>query len=308
MVERRYVEPARSYVSVFVLLALMLGGFLFDLVALGGGGVHALAWALATIIIVGFDLFVTYTVRGLRSIVVTDDELRVGESVLPRDRIAGVALDERAGVPILGRRRTEALPRRTGGVTLQLADGQSVMVASRYPRLLAQALGAQSPVDEVPEVRLAEPADLERLPEIDSRAESLFRVSGLDLPELSFPLDALHESKVVYVAGRPPVAFVQVDEIDGNAHVQELAVLPAQMRKGLGSALLEAACKWAAEHGYRVITLTTYADVPWNAPFYACRGFVELAELTPELAEIRDWERDVGLDRVGRRIAMRRDL
>ena len=69
MIQRRYVEPARSYVSVVVLLALMVGGFLFDLIALGGGGVHALAWVLATIIIVGFDLFVTHAVRGLRSIV-----------------------------------------------------------------------------------------------------------------------------------------------------------------------------------------------------------------------------------------------
>ncbi len=33
-----------------------------------------------------------------------------------------------------------------------------------------------------------------------------------------------------------------------------------------------------------------------------------MTELTPELVEIRDWERDVGLDEIGRRIAMRREL
>lgn len=290
-----------------MLFALLLAGFLFDLIALGGGGVHALAWALATIVIVGFDVFVTYTARSLRSIVVTDDELRVGESVVPRDRIAAIAMGcGGVDAAILGRRRAEGLPRRFEGLTVQLADGQSVRVASRYPRELAVALGAQAVVDEAPEVRLAEPSDLPHLPDVDSRAESLFRVSGLQLPELPFPVDALHDAKVVYVAGRPPVAFVQVDEVDGNAHVQELAVLPRYMRQGLGSSLLDAACAWACEHGYRAITLTTYADVPWNAPFYANRGFVELTELTPELAEIRDWERDVGLDRVGRRIAMRR--
>ena len=64
--------------------------------------------------------------------------------------------------------------------------------------------------------------------------------------------------------------------------------------------LLDAACAWARDNGYRAITLTTYADVAWNAPFYSARGFVELTELTPELVEIRDWERDVGLDDVGR--------
>jgi GNAT superfamily N-acetyltransferase len=304
MIQRRYVEPARSYVSVVVLLALMVGGFLFDLIALGGGGVHALAWVLATIIIVGFDLFVTHAVRGLRSIVVTDSDLRVGESVLPRDDIVGVAMGG-ADAPVLGRRGGEGLPRGMGGLTLQLTDGRSVMVASRDPRKLAAALGAHA---VAPEVRAAEPEDMEQLPDIDNRAESLFRVSGLNLPELPFPIDALHDSKIVYVAGRPPVAFVQVDEVDGNAHVQELAVLPAHMRQGLGSLLLDAACAWARDNGYRAITLTTYADVAWNAPFYAARGFTELAELTPELAEIRDWERDVGLDEVGRRVAMRREL
>jgi GNAT superfamily N-acetyltransferase len=304
MMQRRYVEPARSYVSVVVLLALMVGGFLFDLIALGGGGVHALAWALATIIIVGFDLFITHAVRGLRSIVVTDSELRVGESVLPRDEIVGVAMGGE-DAPVLGRRGGEGLPRGMGGLTLQLTDGRSVMVASRDPRKLASALGAHA---VAPDVRIAEPGDLEQLPDIDSRAESLFRVSGLNLPELPFPIDALHDSKIVYVAGRPPVAFVQLDEVDGNAHVQELAVLPAHMRQGLGSSLLDAACAWARDNGYQAITLTTYADVAWNAPFYAARGFIELDELTPELAEIRDWERDVGLDEVGRRVAMRRDL
>jgi GNAT superfamily N-acetyltransferase len=302
MIQRRYVEPARSYVSVMVLLALMVGGFLFDLIALGGGGVHALAWVLATIVIVGFDLFVTHAVRGLRSIVVTDSELRVGESVLPRDEIVGVAMGGE-DAPVLGRRGGEGLPRGMGGLTLQLTDGRSVIVASRDPRKLASALGAHA---VAPEVRVAEPDDLEQLPDIDNRAESLFRVSGLNLPELPFPIDALHDSKIVYVAGRPPVAFVQVDEVDGNAHIQELAVLPAHMRQGLGSLLLDAACLWAQDHGYPAITLTTYADVAWNAPFYAARGFTELSELTPELAELRDWERDVGLDDVGRRVAMRR--
>jgi GNAT superfamily N-acetyltransferase len=304
MSQRRYVEPARSYLSVWVLLALMLGGFLFDLIALGGGGVHVLAWALATIIIVGFNLFVTHAVRGLRSIAVTDDELRVGETVLPRDRVVGIVMGG-ADVPVLGCRGGEGLPRGLGGLTLQLTDGRCVMVGSRHPRRLAAALGAEA---VAPEVRVAGAADLELLPDIDSRAESLFRVAGLDLPELPFPIDALHQSKIVYVAGTPPVAFVQVDEVGGNAHVQELAVLPAHMRQGLGTMLLDAACTWAREQGYRAITLTTYADVAWNAPFYAGRGFVELTELTPELVEIRDWERDVGLDDVGRRVAMCREL
>jgi GNAT superfamily N-acetyltransferase len=288
-----------------VLLAVLVAGFLIDLFALGGGTVHALAWALAIVLVVGCDALVTYAARSLRSIVVTGDEVRVGEETLRRDEIVGLRLDPGDGVPVLGRRFGDGLPRGTAPLTLQLVDDRAVVIATRDPQRLADALAIEQ---VLPKIRPAEPADLLLLPDIDRRAESLFRVAGMELPELPFPVDALHESEAVFVAGRPPVAFVQVDRVDGNAHVQELAVLPAHMRQGLGSALLDAACAWAKAQGFEAITLTTYADVAWNAPFYQARGFVELTTLTPDLAELRAWERDMGLDALGRRIAMRRPL
>ncbi len=288
-----------------MLLAVLLLGFLVDLFVLGGGVVHALAWALAVVLVVGIDALITYAARSLRSIVVTDDEVRVGEESLQRNEILGLRLDVGDGLPVLGRRAGERLPRGTHPLTLQLVGDRAVVIATRDPRRLADALAI---TDVLPEIRPAEPDDLLLLPAVDRRAESLFHVAGMTLPEIPFPVDALHESKMVFVAGRPPVAFVQVDEVDGNAHVQELAVLPSHMRRGLGSALLDAGCAWAVANGYRAITLTTYADVAWNAPFYQTRGFVEITTLTPELTELRTWERDMGLDALGRRIAMRREL
>ena len=47
------------------------------------------------------------------------------------------------------------------------------------------------------------------------------------------------------------------------------SVLPSAMRRGTGTRLLEAACTWATGRGYTSVTLTTYADIAWNAPFYA---------------------------------------
>jgi GNAT superfamily N-acetyltransferase len=267
--------------------------------------VHALAWIIGAVLIVGVDALIVYAARQLRSIVVTDDDVIVGEETLPRKDILGVDVGDPGNAPVLGRRFGEGLPRGTVGLALTLTGGRKIVIASRNPQHLAEVLGAQ---DVAPEVRRALPADLAHLPEIDRRADSLFRVAGMNLPDIPFPLDALHDSRAVFVAGRPPVAFVQLDEVDGIAHVQELAVLPSHMRQGLGSALLDAACTWAREAGYPAITLTTFAEVAWNAPYYAQRGFVELTELTPELIELRDWERDMGLDEVGRRIAMRRDL
>lgn len=301
----RYVEPARSYTSSLVLAAALLAGFLIDLLVIGGGGKHAVAWAIGAVLIVGIDALVVHAARELRSIVVTDDEITVGEQTLARNEILGVELGDTDEAPVLGRRFGEGVPRGTAALTLALRDGSKVAIATRHPRRLAETLGA---TDVLPDVRRATPADLELLPDIDKRAESLFRVAGMQLPDIPFPLDALHESRAVFVAGNPPVGFVQLDEVDGVAHVQELAVLPSHMRKGLGSALLDAACEWAREAGYPALTLTTYARVPWNGPFYESRGFAEVTELTPELRELREWERDVGLDAVGRRVAMRRDL
>jgi GNAT superfamily N-acetyltransferase len=288
-----------------VLLAVFVAGFAVDLLVLGGGGVHALAWTLGAVIVVGVDALITYAARGLRSIVVTDETLVVGEETLPLREIRAARLFGAEDAPVLGRRAGEGLPRGTAPVSLELTDGRTVAVASRRPQQLARVLGA---TDAAPEIRPGQPEDLEKLPDIDRRAESLFHVSGMNLPQIPFPVDALHESEAVFVAGRPPVAFVQIDRVDGIAHVQELAVLPSHMRQGLGSALLETACDWARAAGYPAITLTTFADVSWNAPFYASRGFVALTELTPELAELRSWERDMGLDALGRRVAMRREL
>ena len=94
----------------------------------------------------------------------------------------------------------------------------------------------------------------------------------------------------------------------GGAHLAQLSVQPDHGRRGLGRALLRAACEWALGHGYDELTLTTYRDVPWNGPFYASEGFVEIGPAD-------DWLVAHGLPpeypvlaRFGTRIAMRRAL
>jgi len=80
-------------------------------------------------------------------------------------------------------------------------------------------------------------------------------------------------SLVATVAGRP-VGFLLVLPLDGAAHLMELAVTPAHQGRGIGRALLDAGEDWAARQGFRECTLTTFRDVPWNAPAYARRGYV----------------------------------
>jgi hypothetical protein len=52
------------------------------------------------------------------------------------------------------------------------------------------------------------------------------------------------------------------------------------------------------------MTLRTYADVPWNAPFYSTCGFVESQPDTEFLRQLVDTEKELGLDQYGRRIQM----
>ena len=109
--------------------------------------------------------------------------------------------------------------------------------------------------------------------------------------------------------GGQPVGFALCGEVDGHAHLFEMDVLPEHGRRGIGGALLESTCNEAAVRGFSTMTLTTLRDVPWNAPFYAARGFVELSEEVwgAQLAEIVAHERMLGFP-MRLRVAMRRWL
>ncbi|HKC27588.1 MAG TPA: GNAT family N-acetyltransferase [Jatrophihabitans sp.] len=303
-----YHEKARSYASLWFFVAVLGAGFLLDL-SLGGGTAHLPGWAVAFAIVVGFNFLIVYAVRSQKSLTLTADELRVGDEAISRPDIVAVAsgVDD-AELPVLG--WPMGKPRQLRGVTVRLADGRDVIVPTRYPDRLSAALGLETvhgPADGQ-QVRAAARTDLPLLPHVADRADALFRSAGYSLPELPLTMDDLSRAKAVFVAGRPPVGFVQLDEVDGAAHVTELGVVPRWMRQGIGSQLLERACEWARQRGYAAITLTTFAEVPWNAPFYAARGFAEASELGPELAGMRERERAVGLDDVGPRIVMRREL
>ncbi len=118
----------------------------------------------------------------------------------------------------------------------------------------------------------------------------------------------LAKAALVLVTGEPPVGFVCVELVDGIPHIWQLSVHPDHGQRGLGRSLAEAACTWAQSEGFDAVTLTTYRDVPWNGPFYASMGFIEVDDLTPQLEEIREHERAIGDDAYGTRITMRRSL
>ncbi len=161
-------------------------------------------------------------------------------------------------------------------------------------------------------VRVAESADLALLPDVERNADLLFEVSGLGRTPPPATIAELSDAVLVLVVGSPPVGYLRLEEVDGQAHIEGLSVRLTSMKQGVGTALLDAAAEWALAAGHEELTLTTFADVAWNAPFYAGRGFRELsaAELAdrPQLREIRAEEDASALARMGRRVAMTRPL
>jgi GNAT superfamily N-acetyltransferase len=106
-----------------------------------------------------------------------------------------------------------------------------------------------------------------------------------------------------------PIGFALVDVVDGCAHIEQLTVHPQHHRQGYGRRLIDYVSGWARDRAMPAVTLTTFRDVPWNAPYYERCGFRTLSEeeLTPDLAAVRAREADHGLD-PRTRVCMRRDL
>jgi 8-oxo-dGTP pyrophosphatase MutT (NUDIX family)/ribosomal protein S18 acetylase RimI-like enzyme len=170
-------------------------------------------------------------------------------------------------------------------------------------------------------VRYALVEDLDRLAGIEDEADRLLvdhlladeRAPGGWPP----PTDGRDRARrgSVLVAGQPVAGFVHLVELDGEDgphwHLDQLSVHPSAGRRGIGRMLLHAAMGVAMDRGATDLTLTTFADVPWNAPWYRREGFVIVDETELRGHPVRRQraaERDVGLDEVGPRVVMTRRL
>lgn len=163
-------------------------------------------------------------------------------------------------------------------------------------------------------IRAARPNEYRALQDIERRAGVLFREIGM--PEIADdeppPVDHLASGAAVFVAADDadePVGYALVELVDDHAHLQQLSVVPEAGRQGIGSALLDAVVAWARARGDAEITLTTFREVPFNAPLYARRGFAEVAEAdwTEGLRTVVEKEAADGLD-ITARVVMRRPI
>ena len=162
--------------------------------------------------------------------------------------------------------------------------------------------------------RLARHEDLPFLAAIEDAGDALFadRFGGVDWPPAASGEERAAEPGILLVAvdddDGTVIGFTHVLDLEGHWHLEQIAVDPAHGRRGVGSALLDATHRELVRRGAPEVTLMTYADVPWNAPFYAKHGYVELDPLPAFLVPLRENEARFDLARHGRRIAMVRYL
>ncbi len=163
------------------------------------------------------------------------------------------------------------------------------------------------------EILPSEVSDLGSLEAIEKAASQMLVEQGIPSSELESGV-AIHRfeqarrSGLLWVArtdGGTPVGFALVELAGSQPHLAELDVHPDHARKGLGRALVSTAWWSLLRAGFAQLSLTTYRDIPWNAPFYSRLGFQEVSEdvLSDALAEIVDDEMRAGLD-VERRVVM----
>src|SRR5579859_2316129 len=152
-------------------------------------------------------------------------------------------------------------------------------------------------------IRPATPADLPLLVEIERRAGRAFAEHGLpeiaaDDPGTPEELEVYRAAGAAWVAAGEddaPVAYILTAEIDDGAHIEQVSVDPQHAGHAIGAALIDHVAVLAATAGLRALTLTTFRDVPWNAPYYVRLGFRELPEADwgPQLRALVALERHV---------------
>jgi len=95
---------------------------------------------------------------------------------------------------------------------------------------------------------------------------------------------------------------------DDLAFIEEVSVHPAHAGHRLAARLIDRLAA-DARGAHSALSLTTFRDVPWNAPYYAKLGFVELAResVGPDHEESWRHQAQNGLD-MSRRLFMTRPI
>lgn len=161
-------------------------------------------------------------------------------------------------------------------------------------------------------IRAAVAADFHDLPEIERQAARRFAgqpgyepLAQMPVPDAASYRDLPPGGQVLVAETDRPQGFALTFDMDDATYLAELSVRADTQGRGIGSALIAAVIAAARAAGKSGVVRTTFRDVPWNAPFYARRGFRRLAqeEMGPALAR-RGREDADQFAHYGRRVVM----
>lgn len=146
------------------------------------------------------------------------------------------------------------------------------------------AKGDEHEFDVRSRIRRPRHDELELLRGLERDASRAFAEIGMaevaaDEPLSVAELDAFRTGGSAWVAvdrHDVAVAYVLSVVVDGCAHVEQVSVAPAHAGHGLGVMLIDHLGALADAEDRPALTLTTFRDVPWNAPYYRRLGFVTL--------------------------------
>ena len=157
--------------------------------------------------------------------------------------------------------------------------------------------------EEIEPVRAIERASAQRFVAIDMQA--LADDEPTDAATLQRRIGA--GGLLVHADADPPIGFVMFRPLADGLYIEQIDVLPEHAGRRLGAALIDAVAALARAQGRDALLLSTFRDVPWNAPYYRRLGFVDLPDdaLGEPLQAIRREHLARGLDE-SRRVFMRR--
>jgi GNAT superfamily N-acetyltransferase len=166
-------------------------------------------------------------------------------------------------------------------------------------------------------IRAVAPGEVIQLPAIERDAAARFREVGLSaiaeghVSDEAFIRSILRSGVAIGAASGTDglVGFALAGVLDDALHIYELSVTAAFGGRGVGSSILAALEERAHDRGLSALTLSTFADVPWNGPFYARRGFSAVGndDWTPAFHLLHVAEHAAGLP-LDRRMFMRKEL
>jgi len=154
-------------------------------------------------------------------------------------------------------------------------------------------------------IRPATQNDAAAMPDIERSSGAAFR----QIPHLAWIADDTvtsqqrHEALirlgaawVSHDASNMLTAFLTAEVREDVLHIWQMSVRSDQQRKGIGRNLIKAAEHWARSRHLVGLSLTTFRDVPWNAPFYRSCGFHDVdPQFFPALQATLEAEQQAGL-------------